>query len=232
MSTFPRRRDGFYRIAGRKLPSVTTILGVLNKPALVHWAARTAAGLVLDDPQAFDTSAKAAAGIYLARDRAADRGALVHSFAEALSRGAEIDIEGVPELARGYARAFLSWVAQARPVPLFTEATVLSDRHEYAGTTDLIAAFPDHKLRLVDFKTGNALYPEVALQMEAYRNCDFIVPHVNGDPGKPIPLPPVAETAAVLLREDGTFDYRTLRGDLEVFLALKRVWHWLGEEAA
>ncbi len=45
-------------------------------------------------------------------------------------------------------------------------------------------------------------------------------------------MPPVAETAAVLLREDGTFDYRTLRGDMEVFLALKRVWEWVKEEAA
>ncbi len=230
--TLPRRRDGYYYLNGRKFVSVTTVLEVLAKPALIHWAARTAASLVLSDPDTYDTAQKAAGGIYGARDKAADRGALIHSFAEALARGAALDVAGLPEEMRGYGRAFLSWAQTVRPVPLFTEANAYSDRHGYAGTTDLIAAFPDKQMRLVDFKTGGAIYPEVGLQMEAYRNCDFILPHVNGDPAQLVLMPPVAETAVVLLREDGTFDYRTMRGDFEAFLALLRVWQWLHQKGA
>ena len=229
---FPRRRNGWYHLDGRKYVSVTTVLQALAKPALVPWAARTAAEAVLEDPAAYDTVEKAAAVIYRKRDTAADRGSLVHSLAEATARGAEIDLASVPEAARGYAHAFLAWARAMRPTPLYTEANVYSDRYGYAGTTDLIAAFPDKQVRLVDFKTTSDLYREVALQLEAYRQADFIVPHV-GEPQR-IPLPPVAETAAVLLRPDGTFEYRTMRGELDVFLALLRVWTWMrnGKEAA
>lgn len=230
--TFPRRRNGFYYLNGRRYVSVTTVLEVLAKPALIHWAARTAASLVLADPDTYDTAQRAAGGIYAARDKAADRGTLIHSFAEALARGATLDTDGLPDAVRGYGKAFVSWTQTVRPVPLFTEANVYSDQHGYAGTTDLIAAFPDKQIRLVDFKTGSAIYPEVGLQMEAYRACEFIVPHVNGDATRTIPVPPVAETAVVLLREDGTFEYRTMRGDLRVFLALKHVYEWLHQKEA
>lgn len=228
---FPRRRNGWYYLDGRKYVSVTTVLQALAKPALVPWAARTAAEAIFEHPDEIDTAEKAAAAIYRKRDTAADRGSLVHSLAEAASRGAEIDLVGVPDAARGYAQAFVAWTRAMRPTPLFTEANVYSDRHGYAGTTDLIAAFPDRQVRLVDFKTSGDLYREVALQLEAYRQAEFIVPHVGE--AKRIPLPPVAETAAVLLRPDGTFEYRTMRGDLDVFLALLRVWRWMrAKEAA
>lgn len=209
---------------------MTTVLQALAKPALVPWAARTAAEAVLDDPATYDTVEKAAAAVYSKRDTAADRGSLIHGFAEATARGAEIDLAGVPEDARGHAQAFLAWTRAMRPTPLFTEANVYSDAHAYAGTTDLIAAFPDRQVRLVDFKTTGDLYREVALQLEAYRRADFIVPHV-GEPRRII-LPPAAETAAVLLRADGTYEHRTMRGDLETFLALLRVWRWMHKKEA
>ncbi len=228
---FPRRRNGFYYLDGRRYVSVTTVLQALAKPALVPWAARTVAEAVLEDPEAYDTAERAASVICRKRDAAADRGSLIHSLAEAVARGADIDVTGVPADARGYAEAFLAWARAMRPAPLFTEANVYSDQHGYAGTTDLIAAFPDRQVRLVDFKTTGDLYRETALQLEAYRQADFIVPHV-GEPRR-IPLPPVAETAAVLLRPDGTYEHRTMRGDLDVFLALLRVWRWMrGKEAA
>lgn len=228
---FPRRRNGWYYLNDRRYVSVTTVLQALAKPALVPWAARTAAEAVLEDPATYSTAEAAASVIYRKRDAAADRGSLIHSLAEATARGADIDIVGIPEAARGYARAFQAWTRTMQPTALFTEANVYSDRHGYAGTTDLIAVFADKQVRLVDFKTTGDLYREVGLQLEAYRQADFIVPHV-GEPRR-IPIPPVAETAAVLLRPDGTYEYRTMRGDLDVFLSLLRVWHWMrGKEVA
>jgi hypothetical protein len=227
-----RKRDGHYwvdldkflELPGGKYAAVTEILSVINKRALIHWAARTAATLVLSEPETYDTADKAAAGIYGIRDAAAGRGSTIHSLAEALGRGASICVDEVPEIYRGYAQAFASWVAQTKPTPLFTEANVYSTTHKYAGTTDLIAAFPDKQIRLIDYKTGKDIYAEVGLQMAAYRNCDFILPHVNGD--QPIPMPPVAECAVVLLNEDGTFQYKTIAGDFAAFLNAKALWHW------
>jgi hypothetical protein len=224
---FPLRRNGFYRINGEKFASVTTILGVINKPALVHWGARTAASLVLEDPVRYNTCEAAAGGIYGVRDRAADRGSLIHSIIEALSRGADVNIEGILDHARGYVLGFLSWWTQVRPVTLFSEATVLNTQHHYAGTTDMIFATPsDKSVRLLDVKTSGDGYREVSLQIEAYRRCDKLIPHVGGNPARPIEMPPVTATMVLLLREDGTFRYEELRGDFEAFLAAKRLWEW------
>ena len=222
---FSRRRDGWYFLPGdKKYASVTTILDVLAKPALINWAAKTAASLVLADPDEYDSAQKAAAGIYQVRDRAADRGSMVHSMIEALFRGAPVETDSMPEHVRGYYAAFWSWVAATQPKPVYAETNVYSDKHGYAGTLDLIAAFPDKKLKMKDFKTSSGIYPEMGLQLEAYRNCDFILP--RGQDPTPIPMPPVAETGIVLLMPDGTYMDRPMRGDLEVFLALKRVWEW------
>lgn len=106
---FPRRRNGWYHLDGRKYVSVTTVLGALAKPALIPWAARTAAEAVLEDPAAYDTVEKAAAVIYRKRDGAADRGSLIHSLAEVTTRGVDVDLAGVPADARGYAAAFMAW---------------------------------------------------------------------------------------------------------------------------
>ena len=83
-----------------------------------------AAEAVLEDPATYNTVEAAAAVIYRKRDTAADRGSLVHSLAEAMARGAEINVALVPEEARGYAKAFLAWTRAMRPSPLFTEANV------------------------------------------------------------------------------------------------------------
>lgn len=224
MEKFGRRRDGFYHLPGnRKYPSVTTILGVLAKPALIHWAAKTSAALVLDDPAQYDTAEKAAGGIYAARDKAADRGSMVHSLIEALFRGSPVDASDMPDHVKGYYSAFWKWVKAVRPTPVYAEATVYNDQFGYAGTTDLIAAFPDKALRLIDFKTGG-IYQEVGLQMEAYRRADYILP--RGPEAVPIPMPPVSETCAVRLSPDGTYEYRSLVGDMDAFLAAKRLWEW------
>ena len=74
---FPRRRNCFCHLDGKRCVSVTTALQTLAKPALVPWAARTAAEAVLEDPEAYDTAEKAAVVIYRKRDTAADRGSLI-----------------------------------------------------------------------------------------------------------------------------------------------------------
>ena len=43
-----------YKLDGEWVPGVTTILGVLNKPALTKWAASQVAEYVADHPEAVD----------------------------------------------------------------------------------------------------------------------------------------------------------------------------------
>lgn len=176
-----RRRDGWYRLeiegVEQKFISVTNVLNVMNKPALVTWAARTAAELVLNDPYEYDSAQKAASGIYGKRDSAADRGSTVHSAVEAILNGAPIDIEAMPEAFRGYAQSFARWyeTVQGNFTLIHSECSVYSTIHGYAGTTDLVCKLGGHTY-LIDFKTGKGLYPEVGLQLSAYKHADLWLP--------------------------------------------------------
>lgn len=220
-----RRRDGFYYLPGdRKYPSVTTILQIIARPALIPWAAKTAAALVLEDPDTYDTAEKAAGGIYTKRDKAADRGSMVHSLAEAIDRGGVIEFtEDTPDDVRGYVRAYQSFCAAHQPRVLFAEATVWSDKHGYAGTTDLIAVLQDTLTYCIDRKTGKAIYGEASLQLCAYRNAELILPHGADEPKA---MPQIDHTAVLLLRPDGTYQFNVVLADLRHFLAAKELWEW------
>ena len=56
-----------------------------------------------------------------------------------------------------------------------SELTVYNKTHKYAGTLDFIADIPalGEGLTLCDIKTGKGVYPEVALQLAAYRFAEF-----------------------------------------------------------
>src|SRR5947208_10967376 len=83
----PQRRGGYYLIDGIDMPSVTTILGIINKPALITWAAKQGAKAVLKDPVLYDTPYAAASAIYtIDGEKATDRGKEAHKVAEDYAR--------------------------------------------------------------------------------------------------------------------------------------------------
>lgn len=71
---------------------------------------------------------------------------------------------------------------------------------------------------IVDFKTGRAIYAEVALQLSAYARHEFI-----GHPDARTELPAIApDLGAVLhLRADGTYRFNLVRIDAEVYDAFR-----------
>ena len=81
----------YYTIDGKKLPSVTSILSVLNKPQLVSWAVRLTRDYIKQELLAFirtdslkdldldNMLAKSAAEHDRVRNAAADQGIAVHS---------------------------------------------------------------------------------------------------------------------------------------------------------
>jgi hypothetical protein len=222
--TYQPLRDnaGLYEVLGESYPSVTTILKVLDKPALVKWAARTAAELVLKDPVTYSTPELAAQGIYGKREKAAERGTGVHEIAEMLALDKPLPpLETIDESQQGYCQALLGFWRTAKPEVLISEAVCVGREHRYAGTCDLIAAMGD-ELVMLDYKTGRAAYREASLQLSAYRGADSIF--LNGS------LQPMVETVVgivVLLAPDGSWRiHRQPEIPLEVFLACKRLYEW------
>lgn len=226
---FPEKRDGHYYLPGPdgqyvKLPSVTTVLQVLHKPALIRWAAREVARAILENPERYDTVEKAASVPFAAREAAGDRGHGVHALIEAWASGQPMD--RVPGHLAGYHVAFRRFLGTVDPQPIHVEATVYNLTHGYAGTTDLIARAADGRLWCLDFKTSRQAYFEYHLQIAAYRACE----HVKTADGRLVEMPRTDHGAIVLLRDDGTYSFVQAREDvLDVFLSLLHVYRRLRE---
>lgn len=240
--TFRGGRWHTYMIDGRKVPSVTTVVGkALAKNALVSSAAKETAvwaahntgllGAVLDE-QAWVREATAA---YRRKwDQARDDGLALHYLAEAMVYGEPMPTEtrdgdpipdNVAAMAGQLARFYDAFDVQPIGQP---ETRVYSDAHGYAGTWDLAAEF-DGTRWLLDYKTGaSGIWPETSLQLSAYGHAT----HYVGDDGEDHPIPDLGleRAAGVWVRPDFwelrpvTFDQST-HG---VFLSMLPVAAWAG----
>ena len=190
-----------YLDGDHELPGVTTVLNaVLAKPALVGWAARLSAEYVVDHWDELTEMApserlKAVRGASDRTSRSAmARGTRIHEMGERLVHGQEVD---VPDEDVGPVEAYARYLERWHVVPLFTEATVASRRFQYGGTLDLVGTDSRGLTFLGDIKTGSGVYPDVALQLAAYRYAEVMVT----DEGE-TPMPPVDEVQVMHVLPD------------------------------
>lgn len=234
----PSWRDRFYTIEGQRLPSVTTVLDIIAKPALGPWYAKEerrhfeAAMLeVLARPGARDPEyvlaavADAVTGVKAAdreKQKAAAIGTAVHAGIEwELRRQLGEDPGPDPRLPEAAAWAVESWKDWARSVhlePLAIERTVYCLACGYAGTLDLYARVKGVPT-VLDWKSGKAIYPEAFLQNLAYR-------HAAAGAG-------LASSQGLIVRlpkqlDDPAWEVMPVPATLtlEDFLAALRLWRW------
>jgi hypothetical protein len=234
----PWGRDRFYTIDGRRLPSVTTILDIIAKPALGPWYAKeerryfeTAMLEVLSRPGARDPEyvlaavADAVTGVKAAdreKQKAAVIGTAIHAGIEwELRQQLGEDAGPEPRLPEPAGWAVESWKDWARSVtlePLAIERTVYCLECGYAGTLDLYARVKG-VLTVLDWKSGKAIYPEAFLQNLAYR-------HAATRAGLP-------STQGLIVRlpkqlDDPAWEVMPVSATLtlEDFLAALRLWRW------
>ena len=215
-----------YKLDGLWVPGVTTILGVLDKPAIPKWAASMVAEYVADNPQGVEALRPLGRGLMVQtlknipwqkRDDAAARGTDFHALAERIAHGEEVD---VPEPLVPLVENALRFMEHYQIEPLLNEAPVASRAHQYAGTVDLIA---DSTLgrAVFDWKSGKRIYPRFALQLAAYGNADFALVG-----GQEVPVPEADKAFGVHIREDG-YDVVPLEYGPHVFkefLAVREVY--------
>lgn len=161
----------FHPETGEKLPGVTTVLGLLDKPALVGWAGKLCA-------EAGWKAAKSGEGIpywrdvcYGKRDKAAQDGTRAHDLFEQYLNGeivtrSETDTDGAwrafenaKEWAEGLSIKFHVWPHE-RPL--------VDIGMGFAGTPDALAKQGD-SVMIADWKTGG-VYKEQIIQLAAYRH--------------------------------------------------------------
>jgi hypothetical protein len=174
----------------RPVPSVTSILKVLDKGALLRWAeakgAEGAARLArlgelegVPDEEAIDVVRLFGFGADAARDSGASRGSLVHHMQQSyIDTGLPPKLSDFDPEYRGYVQGYCRWLVDASPEPVCCERIVGSHKHGYAGTLDMAAVVTlvdatgrRRGLALADIKTNAraAVYPEHWLQLLGYR---------------------------------------------------------------
>lgn len=169
--------------------SVTTILGCIDKPALMYWAAEETAKAALaqmptwqgirrdnGDEEAIKFLTAARFRAPRGQRSAKDLGTAVHEACEeyALSGARpDVDAEVSPFLDQ-----FDKWLDRFQPEYVAAEVTVFSPTYGYAGTADAFLNIGGTRL-IVDYKTSRksfdkagkptSPFPEACLQLAAYR---------------------------------------------------------------
>jgi len=217
---------------GPVLPSVTTIIGVVDKSGpLVGWAKRITAEAAVahrDELEGWVGSfgQDGAVGMLTKaataqRDKAANAGTDVHALAEALVRGMEPEI---PTELAPYVAAYQAFLDEWRPDFLAAEEMVCNLTHGYAGTLDSIARI-DGETWLLDIKTSKGVYPETGLQLAAYANAEFV-----GRAGTPkrFRLPRIERCGVIHVRPEGyrLVPFEVDRSTFGAFLAAKAIHDW------
>jgi hypothetical protein len=237
------RAGRFYEIDGVKYPSVTTILSIINKPALVNWAAKVEREMVLkvarelyEDSPIGSKMTTAAWNLTmdnrLGKEKASSKelakageiGSQVHKLIEWTLKG-ELCYEAgpSPKISDKAQWAFMAWEDWRKSVklkPLYVEQVVYSKEYSYAGTLDLVAEV-NGVLTVIDWKTGKAVYGEAHLQNAAYRHAFREMGHGSPDRGLIVRLPKVESDP-----EFEVVEAKPEESQFHTFFHAFMVWEW------
>src|SRR3990167_9048568 len=165
-----------YFYEGKKVPSVTTILSVINKPALINWSANMAAdyfksqiapGVAYDEIQLNTIWKDAKSAHYKKKVETGDIGTFVHQWVEDYIKGKKPPPPVNDDLKDSTER-FMKWQTDDKVKFLASEQVVYSRKYNYCGTLDFICTIGG-RLVLGDLKTSSGIYNEYFLQTAAYR---------------------------------------------------------------
>lgn len=159
---------------------VTTILQILDKPALMQWAANMASEYWREgikagtDEITLDRLAKEAPLAWkLKRDAAGQIGTLIHKWIEEHIQAKIQKKDGptapINEIMYTAVVKFLQWEKDNVGEYLFSEKKLYSVTHNVAGTCDFTYRDKEGKLSLGDLKTSNSMQRTFDLQLAAYR---------------------------------------------------------------
>jgi hypothetical protein len=241
------RSTRFYDIDGQKMPSVTAILGAVNKPALIPWAAKQEREMVFAAVRSLIADAEVKRGNFMPSLVAAVGREKAHSkeLAKAATIGTEAHgliewhlrrelkqaIGPQPQISEKALWAFMAWEDWRKASNLsvnLIEEVVWSKRYGYAGTLDFAGEIDHEGQRMAvvtDNKTGRAIYKEAYLQIAAYGHALVEMQHADVMPAGCIVRLPKAETdpafeAVVITPEE-------MKANHKVFLNVLELWKWL-----
>lgn len=146
---------------GERVPGVTTIIGRFkDSGGLIHWAWEQ--GRDGHDYRA-------------TRDSAADAGTMAHGFVERHIQGEpdetifeNLNGEETSQRAKAAYQTYRTWERQTKLQIVAQEMSLVSEAHRFGGTPDAIGQI-EGELCLLDWKTSNAVYRDMLVQVAAYK---------------------------------------------------------------
>lgn len=233
---------------GKIYPSVTTILNVIAKPALVNWAAKTerestieAAANLYEDLPINCSKMSRPAYINSLTDRIGKQKAWQKKVSKAQEIGSQVHALVEWNLRKELAQAvgpepvlshdgatwsfmvYEEWRKAHTFTPTHIEQVVWSDTHGYAGTMDWVARV-DGVLTVGDLKTSKACYDEYLLQVVAYMMALIEMGHADKPiQGCVVRFPKLVSDPEP---EERLISWNEAEHLFPVFLSAKRLWDW------
>lgn len=214
--THLRDSRGVYAWKDERFPSITTLLKLLDKPALPRWASRMVAEHVADFVTRTVPSEKlpwTRVQQYLSdvdalkdvpwkyAERRRDIGSNLHDVAEQVAAGTIISPDVFADDIRPLIRAHIDFCATEQPQFVAMETGCFNRTIGYACTLDTIVTLPrfgDVQI-VMDYKTGKDVYEEAVIQVNAQRIAEF----VGLRDGTELPMPHCEKNMVLLIQETG-----------------------------
>lgn len=194
--------------SGIIVPGVTTIIGQLDKPALVYWA---------------NNLGLKGISYRKALDQAASVGTIAHYLVECFFMKMEPDLDEYT--ARDIRQAklaftnFKEWWDKQELKVIASEVQLVSEQYRYGGAMDCIAeSIKTGLIALIDVKTSKAIYPEMHYQLAGYKHL-----WEENKPSMPIDSAHIVR----LSKEDGAISFHTmsdLKTEWQIFLHLRDLY--------
>lgn len=192
----------------RRVTGCTTILGVIAKPALIPWAAKSVVEWIRENVQIVnglwqvndEQLEEAKSAHRKKKEKAGDWGTGVHASIEILIKNAITNggmISDIHVSSEDYSIAlnqFVKWAVDNKVKFLESEKGVYSKTNFMAGIVDIICEIDGNRW-LADIKTGSGIYAEAFWQMGGY---DIMLEEMG--------QPKVSGYLVLNLKKDGSFE--------------------------
>ena len=123
--------------------------------------------------------------------------------------------------------AFSGWFKKVQPKVLAREVTVFDDKYNYAGTIDFVCEIAG-EIWILDFKTGQNVWPEYELQVSAYKNTFKGVKSIEIHKGKEVEVMKSVTRLGILQvgykRNKDGYKFNEVEDKFDLFLAAQKIW--------
>jgi len=221
-----------YRIDGKVVPGVTTVTGVMDKPALVPWAVKMTVehlsrvlkpGVSYTEPQLSAILADAKNARFRVSGEAINIGSDAHDWIERYIKAKILEYP-LPEMPQyppvlNAVKSFIDWESGSDIKYIASEKRVLSLEHLYSGTADIQAVINGRNV-VADLKTSTGIYEEYFVQVAAYAKA---IEEEHGIHFDEIVIIRIPKTSGDIVEIASSSDIDRL---YEIFLSCLNIWRW------